>query len=265
MSSRRATRLQYDAAPVAILLALSVAGWLVSSHLAWDEMRMGLVTEMDDGSIEGSDATSVAMTFPFFMTSWVAMMVAMMLPAVTPVVLTVFRWLSSRRDARTKTASLVAGYLVVWSSIGIAAYALLQMLQNRLPAGSDGALRVAAVLLIVAGAYQLTPLKDACLRHCRSPLQIVVQHATLLSRGSLGAFRVGWKHGWYCVGCCLSLMLVLLMLGMMNLVWMAAVAAIIFAEKALPRGVLISRAVAVLLIVIGTAGVVAPQTVSALT
>jgi predicted metal-binding membrane protein len=264
MSRRRATRLQYDAAPVAILLLLSVAAWLVSSHLAEDEMRMGLVTGMDDGSTEGSDPTGMAMSFPIFMASWVTMMVAMMLPAVTPVVLTVFRWLSSR-NARTKTASLVAGYLVVWSSIGIAAYALLQMLQNRLPAGSGGALRVAAVLLIVAGAYQLTPLKDACLRHCRSPLQIVVQHATLLSRGSLGAFRVGWQHGWYCVGCCLSLMLVLLTLGMMNLVWMAAVAAIIFAEKALPRGVLISRAVAVLLIVIGTAAVVAPQTVSALT
>src|SRR5688572_10375211 len=71
MSRRRATRLQYDAAPVAILLLLSVAAWLVSSHLAEDEMRMGLLTGMDDGSMEGSDATGMAMSFPFFMASWV--------------------------------------------------------------------------------------------------------------------------------------------------------------------------------------------------
>lgn len=213
-----------EAAPVAILLALSVLAWVLSSHLAAREMRMGLVAG-SDGSMDGPAVASMAMSFPLFMASWVITMVAMMFPAVTPVVLTVSRWLSSRKAAGRRTASLVTGYLVVWSAIGGAAYALLHALQSRLPAGSTSGLRIAAIVLILAGVYQLTPLKSACLRHCRSPLSIVVRHAALLSRGTLGPFRVGLEHGCYCVGCCWSLMLVLLLLGMMNLVWMAVVAA----------------------------------------
>jgi predicted metal-binding membrane protein len=258
------TRPPYEAAPVAILLGLSVLAWLVSSQVAGREMRIGLVTGTER-SMDGMDPTRMAMSFPLFMASWVVPMVAVMFPGVTPVVLTFRRWLSSREDVGRRTVSLVAGYLIVWSTIGVAAYALLQVLQNQLPAGSSGAVRIAAILLVVAGGYQLTPLKNACLRHCRSPLSILVEHATLLSHGSVGAFRVGLKHGRYCIGCCWSLMLVLLLLGMMNLVWMGMVAAIIFSEKALPHGALLSRVVGVSLVAIGIAGVIAPDTVSAIT
>jgi len=138
--------------------------------------------------------------------------------------------------------------------------AMLQLLEYRRAASTDGAVRFAAILVVAAGAYQLTPLKSVCLRHCRTPLSVLVEHAPLLSGGSVGAFRLGLKHGAFCVGCCWSLMLV--HLGLMNLVWMGIVAAIIFSEKALPHGVLVSRVVSVSLIGVGVAGLVAPDAFS---
>ncbi|HEU0247491.1 MAG TPA: DUF2182 domain-containing protein [Gaiellaceae bacterium] len=115
--------------------------------------------------------------------------------------------------------------------------------------------------MVAAGTYQLTPLKSVCLRHCRTPLSVLVEHAPLLSGGSVGAFRLGLKHGAFCVGCCWSLMLVLLLLGLMNLVWMGIVPAIIFAET-IPHGVLVSRVVSVSLIGVGVAGLVTPDAFS---
>jgi len=107
--------------------------------------------------------------------------------------------------------------------------------------GDPNAQRVGGALLAAAGLYELTPLKDLCLRHCRSPIGIVMQYADLLANGHRGPFRVGLVHGLYCVGCCWSLMLVLVLLGIMNLVWMGVVASVIFAEKVLPGGALLSR------------------------
>ena len=260
-AGRAPARPRYEAAPVALLLALSLLAWLASGAFMNGEMRVGLLTRAE-GEPDGMGSAGMAMTLPLFMASWVVMMIAMMFPAVSPMVLTFWRWANGRDDAGRRTASLVAGYLVVWSTIGFVAYAMLQLLEYRRAASTDGAVRFAAILVVAAGAYQLTPLKSVCLRHCRTPLSVLVEHAPLLSGGSVGAFRLGLKHGAFCVGCCWSLMLVLLLLGLMNLVWMGIVAAIIFSEKALPHGVLVSRVVSVSLIGVGVAGLVAPDAFS---
>ncbi|MDQ2914528.1 MAG: DUF2182 domain-containing protein, partial [Chloroflexota bacterium] len=162
-------------------------------------------------------------------------------PAVAPVVITFDRWAQSKARPRSVTATFILGYLVVWSVIGLAAYAVVVVLQMLVPAGDPTAQRVGGGLLVVAGLYELTPLKNICLRHCRSPLGIVMQYADLLGDGHRGPFRVGVVHGSYCVGCCWALMLVLVLLGMMNVAWMGVVAALIFAEKVLPGGALLSR------------------------
>lgn len=152
------------------------------------------------------------------------MTVAMMLPSTIPMLLLVDR-LSSRA-----TPKFAVGYLVVWTLAGVAAYA------------TGAAIRWSdtGVLLIAAGIYQLLPLKQACLRHCRNPLVFLRAH------GGHGPLRAGIVHGSYCVGCCAGLMLVLFALGMMSVAWMAVFAAAILAEKLLPFGERITRVTAML-------------------
>jgi predicted metal-binding membrane protein len=168
-------------------------------------------------------------------------MVAMMFPAATPVVVIFARWAQRRGPWKLATGIFVGGYIAVWGSVGLGAYAILAALEAWIPAPSPLATRVGAVLLVLAGAYQFTSVKDACLKHCRSPLQFLVHHANRMKEGHFGAFRVGLTHGAYCLGCCWPLMIILLLLGMMNLVWMGLVAALILAEKVLPSGRLLGR------------------------
>src|SRR5439155_18271155 len=123
-----------------------------------------------------------------------------------------------------------------WTAYGLVAYGLFRVL--------DGAgAYVAGWSVVLVGLYQLTPLKDACLRRCRSPLGYVMRRR--------GAFAIGAHHGLYCVGCCWALMAALFSLGVMSLFWMSVFAAVIFAEKVLPRGVLLSRVFAVPFVVLG--------------
>jgi predicted metal-binding membrane protein len=130
----------------------------------------------------------------------------------------------------------LTGYLLVWSTIGGVAYLVVQALQGWLPAGSMTALRVGALLLVVAGVYQLTSPKQACLRRCRSPHTEVAQQVVTRVQGHRGAVRAGLWHGVYCLGSSWPLMLVLLLVGMMNLAWMGVIAGVIFVEKVVPRG-----------------------------
>ena len=228
-AGRAPARPRYEAAPVVLLLALSLLAWLASGAFMNGEMRVGLLTRAE-GEPDGMGSAGMAMTLPLFMASWVVMMIAMMFPAVSPMVLTFWRWANGRDDAG-REGRVTRGWL-----------------SRRLEHDWVRRVRNAS-----------TPV---CLRHCRTPLSVLVEHARLLSGGSVGAFRLGLKHGAFCVGCCWSLMLVLLLLGVMNLVWMGIVAAIIFAEKALPHGVLVSRVVSVSLIGVGVAGLVAPDAFS---
>ena len=128
------------------------------------------------------------------------------------------------------------GYLVAWTAFGLVAYGLYRWLRGRRRGGSPGTAQgpyVAGAALALAGLYQLSPLKEACLRHCRGPFRYLVHG---WRDGRTGALRMGAEHGAFCVGCCWGLMLALFALGVMSLFWAAVVAAAIFAEKVLPRG-----------------------------
>jgi predicted metal-binding membrane protein len=230
---------------VGLLLVLSALAWFATARLSTPEMRLGVLTgsgSMDGmSSMEGMGSTPQASMAPaLFMATWMVMMVAMMSPAVSPVVITFDRWLARTGRSRAATLVFVAAYLAVWGAAGLLAYGGMLALQAWLPSDDGRAIRAGGVILALAGAYQLTPLKNACLRHCRSPLALLASHAERLRDGLLGPVRVGIRHALYCLGCCWSLMVVLVLLGMMNLGWMALVAAVILVEKTTPRGVLVS-------------------------
>jgi len=197
---------------------------------------------------------------------WVTMMAAMMLPAAAPMVLLFAKVSDSRRGQASfvPTWVFVAGYIAVWTVYGLAAYGIYRAI---VAAGTDwlawdrAGPYIAGGALVAAGLYELTPLKDVCLRHCRSPLHFVLG---AWRPGRLGAFLMGVEHGGYCVGCCWGLMVALFALGVMSLFWMAVVAAMIFAQKILPRGELLTRVFAVALVAFGIWVAAAPGSVPGL-
>ena len=192
---------------------------------------------------------------------WIAMMVAMMFPAVAPVVALFVTISQNRRAANQRAAPtwiFLAGYLVVWSLLGVGAYLLSRLLPalGMMATGLRAEYPVAAgLVLIFAGLYQFSPLKQVCLRQCRSPLSVILHG---WHDGNAGSFRMGFEHGAYCLGCCWGLMLVLFVVGMMNLVGMVVLSAIIFIEKVVPYGQTIGKLTALALIVIGLVTVAMP-------
>lgn len=164
-----------------------------------------------------------------FVAAWTVMMVAMMLPSATPFVL-----LYRRGATRAATVRLAAGYLAVWGGVGVAAWAVHEVAMD---------VPVAAVLG-VAGLYQLTPAKQACLRRCRTPADFLVE------RWRANAFLLGADHGRWCIGCCWALMAVLVVAGMMGIVWVVAIAAIVAVEKLSNHGAGLARWTGVSLIVV---------------
>ncbi|WP_163560787.1 DUF2182 domain-containing protein [Halomonas sp. NO4] len=170
---------------------------------------------------------------------WAVMMAAMMLPGAAPMLL-LHATLTRRRWARGEpvvaTGFFAAGYVAIWSFFSLAAM-LLQfafqqafLLSPMLALTSQG---VAGLVLIGAGLYQWSPLKNTCLRHCRSPLDFML---TQWREGQWGAFTMGLRHGAYCVGCCWMLMLLLFVGGVMNLAWIAGLALWVLIEKLAPAG-----------------------------
>lgn len=255
---------------MATLLGLAALAWLATGRLATPHMRLGLLTGA--GSMAGSmggAAALVSMAPPspaamgLFLATWTVMMAAMMFPAIVPVVLTLHRWARRTRRSRWTAPLFVTGYLAVWGASGALFYVGTVYLAPLLPAG-EAAVRSGAALLLLAGAYQFTPLKEACLRHCRSPLAFVAEHATRLRRGGATGARVGAVHGVFCLGCCWALMVVLVLLGMMSLAWMAAVAGMILLEKVLPRGWPVGALVGLALVGAGIALLISPRSLPAL-
>jgi predicted metal-binding membrane protein len=185
---------------------------------------------------------------------WVVMMVAMMLPSATPMILT-FNGLNRQRESGsahvTHVWTFVAGYIVVWAAFSLLAtlfqWALLEarlvspMMRSRSP-------MLGGILLVCAGAFQFSPLKQACLSTCRSPLSFIM---TEWRSGATGAFVMGLRHGIYCTACCWLLMALLFVLGVMNLLWIAALAVFILIEKTLPRVRYVSFATGAILIAWG--------------
>jgi predicted metal-binding membrane protein len=188
----------------------------------------------------GSEPAAAAI----FTLMWLAMMVAMMLPSTMPMLLLYRRAAAFRGEDHVGRAMFAAGsgYFFVWTLFGVVAYGIgVVITRGAMHSHSfSRALPLAGGLaLCIAGIYQLTPWKSACLKHCRDPLTLVAGH---LHRGRFGALRLGIHHGALCAACCWALMLIQLVLGVMNLTVMVAVAVVIALEKLLPRGEWLARA-----------------------
>lgn len=219
------------------LLLLAVVGWWWSARMAGDRTS---------GGMEGMDGT---MSLGAFVLAWVAMMAAMMLPAVLPVVR-----LYARAAAKGRSAPVpffVSGYLALWTAVALPGYLAWRELEMPLAEGQAWAGRLAGATLLVAGLWQLTPLKSVCLRHCRSPLGFFLRFGGRIRRPA-GALRMGAAHGAFCFGCCWALFAVLVALGTMNLLWMVLFTALIILEKHAPRGERIAVAGALVLAAVGT-------------
>ena len=231
-----------------LLLALAAAAWaiLIWQGRAADSQMMG---------------PTMGLRAPLFLAIWVAMMVAMMFPAAAPMILTFAAVAAGKRrrgQASVPTWVFVGGYLAIWALFGVLAY-LLALGAERLAASSmwlmAHASQLGGAVLVLAGLYQLSPLKHACLAKCRSPLAFVLG---AWRDGYGGALRMGLAHGLYCLGCCWLLFIILFPLGIMNVAAMAVITLLIFAEKALPLGERIGQVAAVALIAYGVAVIIMP-------
>jgi predicted metal-binding membrane protein len=202
-------------------------------------------------------------TWALMIAMWWIMMIAMMTPSATPTILLyarVYRHALVQgqiQDKLAPTGAFAAGYLLVWLGFAAAAATLHWALEraglvSAMMMGSQSRLLSGAVL-IAAGLYQLSPLKNICLAHCRTPTSFLSRH---WRPRALGALRLGAMHGGYCVGCCWLLMALLFVGGVMNLTWIAALAILVLIEKVLPPGQWVGRGVGIALIVWGVATLV---------
>jgi len=172
------------------------------------------------------------------------MMAAMMLPSATPMILLHRLGADGRVRRGLWSAAFVAGYLVVWASVGIVVWGAA-IAASTIVMPEQRAVAVAAILLL-AGVYQFTPLKSTCLRACRTPADFLLTH---WYRGLFGQLRLGIEHGLYCLGCCWALMALFVGVGAMSLVWAAGIAVVVRIEKVRPEGVAFGRIAGGLLIV----------------
>ena len=225
-------------APVvwAVLLAGAALAWAATVR---DAMEMGNGPGTMGRGLAG------------FMILWIGMMAAMMLPSIAPIGSLYLRSVRSRSTGALRALRLgavILGYLGAWTAFGMVAF-VAAWAGGRLAADAPSAAPwVGAAALAAAGLYQLTPFKDRCLSHCRSPLGFLLHFG-----GYSGRFRdvrVGLYHGGYCVGCCWALFIVLIAVGIMNLVWMAGFAAVIFLEKTWRFGKTLGVAFGIALLVV---------------
>jgi predicted metal-binding membrane protein len=240
---------------IGLLVVLAAIGWAVT-----DDRMAG----MDAGP--GTDLGGLG----WFLGVWVVMMAAMMFPSIAPMVIMYARIQEGKRDREQAapagaTPLFVAGYLVSWAAAGIAGYLIFEGVRSLdigFLAWDEAGPYIAGGVILAAALYQLTPLKDVCLRHCRNPLMFLMDH---WHPGRVGALRMGVEHGGFCVGCCWMLMAALFALGVMSIGWMAFIAALIATEKLLPWKAVANRGVAVLLAVLGIMVAFAPEEVPGLT
>jgi predicted metal-binding membrane protein len=236
---------------------LILASLLLLAALAWVYLIM-MVASMADGDMSmmglndgrAMDAMLAApqpwtpQTFMLMFCMWWIMMIGMMVPNAAPMIL-LFGRVQRRQLAGqapyASTGLFALAYLLVWAAFSALA-TLAQWSLNGAAVLAPIDMRVggaaASVILVAGGVYQLTPFKQACLEHCRSPAQFL---ASRWRKGKAGALRMGIEHGAYCVGCCWSLMALLFVGGVMNLLWVAGLALLVMAEKLVPRGDILAR------------------------
>jgi predicted metal-binding membrane protein len=215
------------------LLALAAVAWflLVIQSRAMD-MAMGI-------------------TIPVYLAIWVTMLTAMMLPATAPLAMAYGRVAQARGGGRLAAWPFSAGYLLLWTAAGLVPLAVFAWTQGAIAGMTASPLGHLALggVLAMAGLYQLSPLKGACLRACRSPLGFVMHHD--FESGAVGGLIAGAVHGAFCLGCCWALMAVLTVAGLMSLPWMAALAVLILAEKNWRHGMGLSRVAGVAMVLGG--------------
>ena len=265
---------------LASLVAIALIAWLYLFQLAADMAAMDTapapatssndMAEMPGMDMSGMDmpgmkmegrqsasaaetSSSVIATFGFLAAMWMVMMVGMMLPSAASTIL-LFAALERKRQQLGpygRTALFVSGYFLTWFAFSVVAAAAQAALSSAGLMSMDMTVTSAVAggaVFILAGLYEFSPLKNRCLSHCRSPLEWIAHHQR---PGSLGALRMGMSHGLFCVGCCWMLMLLLFVGGVMNLLWVAAIAGVVLVEKLLPGGPIAARIAGGALVVFG--------------
>ncbi|MCA0015299.1 DUF2182 domain-containing protein [Mesorhizobium sp. B292B1B] len=238
---------------LALLIAIAAAAWTL---LIWQQTGMDADMRMEMYSL------TMGMKAPLFLAVWMIMMIAMMFPTAAPMILTFHRVQAGKQGRGETFVSswvFVAGYMLVWGVMGVMAFAGAagaEMLAGHVGLSTVTAARIGGALLMLGGAYQLSPLKDLCLAKCRTPIGFIL---TSWRDGYWGAVRMGLEHGLFCLGCCWLLFLALFPLGIMNVAAMAVVTLLIFAEKTLPSGNGIAKLSGIALLLYGAAVLVFPQ------
>ncbi len=234
---------------LAALLVLAAVAWGV---LVWQARTTG-------GDAMG---LTMGMGAPLFIAIWIAMMAAMMFPTAAPMILTFAKVQAGKQQQGrpyVPTWLFTSSYLVVWTGFGFLAYGVAvgaERLADESMWLMDNAARLGGVVLVLAGLYQASPLKRACLSHCRTPMTFVL---TSWRDGVIGAIRMGLEHGTYCLGCCWLLFVILFPLGVMNVGAMALITLLIFAEKSLPLGRQVGAFAAIALVAYGLVVILAPD------
>lgn len=232
---------------VALLFALAVVGWWWTA----DQMR-----GMNSGPWTGLGA------FGWFLSVWVVMMAAMMLPSIAPTI-ALYAHMTKQRSPLSPML-FATGYLITWAGAGVLAFAIRRAVDGMwgdVLAWHRAGRWAAGATLILAAVYQLTPLKDVCLGKCRSPLGFLLG---TWRDGRSGALLMGAKNGAWCVGCCWALMAALFALGIMSLTWMAIVAGLIALEKTIPWRRVASHGTAAVLLGLGLLVLIAPAAIPGL-
>ena len=228
---------------IGALLGCAAVAWLVIAQHAASMAAMGGMAMVGGG---------------LFLTTWVVMMVAMMFPAVAPTVLTHAGVVRSRGEGTMETVAFLVGYLVVWTAAGLVPLGVVQLLGSSIAAPVASWLpRLGGAIVVLAGIYQLTPLKMACLRAGRSPLGLILSHD--FGAGTPAAARTGISHGLQCLGSCWPLMAVLAVLGLMHLAWMAVFAAVFFLEKTWRHGIMLSQVAGAACVILGLMMIIRPD------
>jgi predicted metal-binding membrane protein len=233
-------------------LALSprqlAAGWIAVALVAGAAWALTVLRARGMANGRGTMGLSV---LPF-LGLWVMMMAAMMLPSVAPVAVLWGRLIGGTPNVPLRIARIgqfLSGYLLAWAVCGAIAFAVFAGTSRLLATSATAAKWLGVAIFLAAGVYQLTPWKDRCLRHCRSPVGALMYYVGF--KGWSRHVRVGLHHGVTCVGCCWGLMILLVAVGLMNLPVMAALAVVIFAEKLWRYGKLFGQGVGVLLVATG--------------
>lgn len=234
------------AALVAVLIVLATASglacwWFVSQH----------------GHTHAAPLSFGALVS--YVVMWSLMMAAMMLPTVHRTTALYVRAVRRETPSRwvLRLCSLLAGYLFVWSAIGIPVYLVESVLRRTVPASSSIGIWVTAVLIAAAGLFQFSRLKERCLHHCQSPLAFVAEYLARTGRGR--DFRAGLRHGVTCLGCCAAMVVVLIAVGTMSVPAMVVLGTLAMIEKTWARGPLFSRVAGVGMILYAILVLVGPQ------